>query len=145
MEAFDLALRLGVVGLPVLLDDAQPPKFVFEGVASLAKPSGVNQSVVGQGRRRQAIGRRVGAECGEDCCDSDGAEWRARQGQAGMVIDLANDLHVAAISQWPVGEIRLPALIGQLGLEANIGRFWALLWLRGNEAGVFQGPPDRCR
>lgn len=53
LEAFDLALRLGVVRGSVLLHDVQPAQLVLELVASAAAagvPGGVDHAVVGQDR-----------------------------------------------------------------------------------------------
>jgi len=49
VEAFNLALGLRVVGMPVLLGDAQGCDEVFERVAAASEFCGVNPAVIGQG------------------------------------------------------------------------------------------------
>lgn len=68
-----------------------------------------------------------------------------REGQAGAVIQPGQDLAGRAVCEAVVGDVGLPAFVGQRGFEADVGRFRALLRLRGDEAGPFQGAPDRRR
>ena len=66
VEAFDLALGLRVVGVAVLLGDAEGGEEVFEGVAAAAEPRGVDAAVIGQGRGWQAVFVDGVAEAGDD-------------------------------------------------------------------------------
>ena len=50
-----------------------------------------------------------------------------RQGVAGMVVEPGDDLGCGPVGEAPVREVRLPALVGQVGLEPDIGRLRALL------------------
>jgi hypothetical protein len=60
-----------------------------------------------------------------------------------VVVEPVEDLHIAAVSQAPVGEVRLPAFVGLFGGEAVIGAAWSFAWLRGDQAVVAQDAPDR--
>jgi hypothetical protein len=65
--------------------------------------------------------------------------------QRELVVDPAQDLDVAAVGEPPVGEVTLPALVGQVGLEADVGRARSFLRFDLGEAGSTQGAIDRCR
>ena len=58
MEAFGLALGLGVAGGPVLLADTEQRQDVFEGVATAGEAGGVDAAVIGQRARRRRRNRR---------------------------------------------------------------------------------------
>jgi hypothetical protein len=45
----------------------------------------------------------------------------AADGQSGVVVDDVEDLDVAVTGQAPVDDVALPALVGQVGLEAFPG------------------------
>jgi len=62
---------------------------------------------------------------------------------AGVVVDPAQDLDVGVVGESPVGEVGLPALIRQVGLEPDVGRAWPLLRLDLGAAVTAQGPVDR--
>jgi hypothetical protein len=53
VEAFDLALGLRVVGMAVLLGDAQAGEQVLEAVAAAGEMRSVDRPVVGEGRLRK--------------------------------------------------------------------------------------------
>ena len=55
VEAFDLALGLGVAGGSVLLANPEQRQEVFEGVATAAEAGGVDAAVIGQRARRSAV------------------------------------------------------------------------------------------
>ena len=59
-----------------------------------------------------------------------------------LVVDHVEDLHVGGIGQGPVGGVGLPALVGQLRLEALPRAGRALVGLGGDEAPPGQHPPD---
>jgi hypothetical protein len=42
----------------------------------------------------------------------------AGKGESGVVVEQVEDFHVGAVGQVPVGDIGLPELVGQFGLEA---------------------------
>jgi len=78
LEAFDLALGLGVVAAAVLLDDPEGGEFGLEGVAAAAYSpggvaDGVHHPVVGQSRCGAAELGDGGAERGEH--DRAGDSW----------------------------------------------------------------------
>jgi hypothetical protein len=55
VEAFDLALGLGMAGMAVFLGDAEAGEEVFEAVAAAGEAGGIDRAVVGQGGLWQAI------------------------------------------------------------------------------------------
>ena len=86
-------------------------------------------------------------EAAEDGPSGDPPVSRHRQSLAGVVIQPGEDLHMGTGGtrrrhQPIVGEVGLPALVGLVGLEANVGRTWLLLGLRGNQAGLGQIAAD---
>jgi hypothetical protein len=83
------------------------------------------------------------AELGEDAGAGDAAMRGDRQGVAGVVVELAQDLHVGVIGQPPVGEVGLPALIRLLGGKTDVGRLGPFLRGRGDQPGRGQMPVYR--
>ncbi len=63
------------------------------------------------------------------------------QGVAGVVVEPGEDLDVAVVSQAVVGEVALPGLVGQRGLEA-VGRTWSFLRLRADQSGPGEAATD---
>jgi hypothetical protein len=59
-----------------------------------------------------------------------------------VVVELVQDLDVAPRTQAPMGDVRLPALVGLVGLEADDGAPGPRVRLRGDEAPTVQDPPD---
>ena len=59
-----------------------------------------------------------------------------------MVIKPVDDLHTGAVGELPVGEVRLPALVGLVGLESPIGAFGPLLRFRGDQPGGDENTAD---
>ena len=47
-----------------------------------------------------------------------------------MVVDDVQDLHVGAVSETPVSDVELPAFVGLVGFEADIGALGALVRLQ---------------
>lgn len=68
------------------------------------------------------------------CGDGDGV--------AGVVVDPAEDLGVGASGEPPVGEVGLPAFVGLVGGEADVGRFGSFLWAGFDEAGGVEVAAD---
>ncbi len=60
-----------------------------------------------------------------------------------MVIEPVEDLHVAAVGQCPMGEVRLPTLVGLGSGEADVGAFGPFARLRSDQAVVVQDAPNR--
>jgi hypothetical protein len=71
-----------------------------------------------------------------------GEDPRGDQGP-GVVVEDVEDLHLGAVGEGPVGDVGLPALVGQVGLEAPPGATGPLLGLGDNLAPSAQHPPDR--
>nr|WP_248243064.1 hypothetical protein [Microbacterium kunmingense] len=87
VEAFDLALGLGVVGGAVLLADVQGCEDVFELVATTAVAGGVDAPVVGEGGGGRPVdvdGREEGVD---DALAGDGAVGAAGQQESGVVVE----------------------------------------------------------
>jgi hypothetical protein len=59
-----------------------------------------------------------------------------------VVVDDVQNLEALAALQLHVGDIGLPALIGQIGHEAHIGALGPLLGLGDDEAPGLEHPPD---
>src|SRR5262245_48401969 len=63
--------------------------------------------------------------------------------QAGVVVDDVEDLDIGAVRQGPVGSVELPALVGLVRFEADIGALGAFVRLGSDEPPLDQDPPDR--
>jgi hypothetical protein len=70
---------------------------------------------------------------------------RASEQVAGVVVEPADDLDLAAVGQVPVGNVGLPDRVGLRGLEADPGAAWAFARLGYDEAGGMQDAPDGGR
>jgi hypothetical protein len=81
-------------------------------------------------------------EGGDDI--SSGRDWEGAAGQAqtAVVVDDVEDLDDAPVLQPDVGRIHLPALVGQVRLESDVGALRAFVWLGGDEAAAGEDPPD---
>ena len=129
VEAFDFAAGRRMVRPAVLLDDAEAVEEVFEPVAAASaagQAGGEHHSVVGQRRRRHTVCFQGVREHVDDDVAGHPAVGGDRDRRAGVVIDPAQDLHLGAVGETPVGEIGLPALVRQVSLEADIRRPWPL-------------------
>src|SRR5580700_797780 len=152
-EPLDLALGLRVVRAAVLLGGAEPAQLVLEGVAAAAaagKARGVDHAVIGQRGGRDAVAGAGGAEGLQHDRAGDPLVRGQVQHEPGMVIEPADDLGVGTgASAWPgepvVGEVRLPALAGQLGLESDVGGLRSFPRLRDDQPGRGQVAADRRR
>jgi hypothetical protein len=83
-------------------------------------------------------------ELGQHYGAADAAMGGDRERVAGVVIKPVEDLHMSAISEPPVGEVGLPALIGLLGGDPDIRRLGPLLRGGGDQPGRGQVAVD-CR
>jgi hypothetical protein len=61
----------------------------------------------------------------------------------GVVVEHVQDLDLGGVCELPVGDVRLPPLVGLIGLETDERALRPLLGLRGDEAPTRQDPPDR--
>ena len=104
-EAFDLALRGGFEGLPVLLRDAQVCQEGLERVAgavaaasaAAGEAGGVDHAVVGERRGRVVVlCSGVGERFGDDAA-GDTAVGAEVQQVAGVVVEPADDFDVGAV------------------------------------------------
>jgi hypothetical protein len=143
VEPFGLALGLGVVRVAVLLGDAQGGEEVPEGVPAAAGTGGVDAPVVGEGRCGQPVGVAGLQERVDDGFAGDRGPGAAAQQVAGVIIKPVDDLRFGSAVQGPVGEVGLPALVRQVGLEAPAGGAGPLAGLGGDQAGGVQDPADR--
>jgi hypothetical protein len=71
VEAFDLARGLRMVGMAVLLRDAQAGEQVLEAVVAAGETRGVNRPVVSEGRVRKPVGIGCGQEGGDHVLTAD--------------------------------------------------------------------------
>ena len=62
-----------------------------------------------------------------------------------MVVEEVEDLDVGAGGEAVVGEVGLPHLVGELGLEPGVGRFRAFLRVGGDVSMAGQDAPHRRR
>ena len=148
LEALYLPAGGGVVGAGVLLADPEGGEDCLEGVAAAAatgEAGGVHHGVVGQHRGGKALLSGCSSEGVHDDGAGDGSVGGNREGVAGVVIEPGEDLAVGAIPETPVGEVRLPALIRQVGLEPDIGGPRSLLGFRGDQPGGQETAADRGR
>jgi hypothetical protein len=129
LEAFDLAAGGGVVGSGVLLHDVESAQLVLQGVAAAlaaGKTGGEHHPVVGQGRGRCAVCGDRGAEGGEHDRAGDSGVRADPQRVAGVVLEPGEDLAARAgapvgVGEPVVGEVCLPALVGLVCLEPDVG------------------------
>jgi hypothetical protein len=129
--------------MAVLLHDAEAGKQVFEAVAAAGEAGGIDRTIVGQGGFGQAVTVDRGQEGGDHGLAGDPSIGAAGEQVTGMVIKPVDDLHAGAVSELPVGEVRLPAFVGLVGLEAPIGACGSLLRLRADQPGSRQDAADR--
>lgn len=82
------------------------------------------------------------AELGKDDYSGDAVVGGDGERVAGVVVEPAQDFGVGLVGEPPVGEVGLPAFIGLLGGEADVGRTRALLRGRGDQPGCGQVTVD---
>jgi hypothetical protein len=63
--------------------------------------------------------------------------------ESGVVIEDVQDLDLAAVREGPVGDVGLPAFVGQVGFEPPPRGARSLVRLRGDEPALGENPPDR--
>ena len=80
------------------------------------------------------MGGGRGAERGQDSGASDPGVGGEGENVAGVVIQPGQDLGIRAAGERVVGEVGLPALVGLLGGEANVGRPRPLRSIGGDQA-----------
>jgi hypothetical protein len=142
-----------VVRAGVLLRDPEPGELGLEAVAgrpaapAAGEPCRIDQPVVREHAGGQAVGCGDGPERGQDDRAGDGPVAGGGEQVAGVVIEPVQDLHVGAagtaVGQRPVGEVGLPDLIGQVGLEAAVGALRPLPGIGDDGAVPGQNPRHR--
>jgi hypothetical protein len=142
VEALDLALGLGMPGRPVLLPDAEVGEQVLEPVATTGEPGRVDGAVVSERRGRPAVLLASRDERGHHVVAGDPPEGGDGEQEAGVVVEPADDLDLGAVGQAPVGEVRLPQLVGCRGLEADPRAPRALARLGRHEPRRVEDAPD---
>jgi hypothetical protein len=60
-----------------------------------------------------------------------------------VVVDDVEDLEVGAVGDGDVGDVGLPALVGQVGFEADVTALGALVGLGGHEPARLEHAPNR--
>lgn len=115
---------------------------VVASAAAAGEAGGVDGAVVGERGERVAVPGGGPSEGGDhDRCGDPGVGGDV-QGEAGVVIQPADDLCVGAGGQPVVGEIRLPGLVRHLGLKPQVGGLGPLGRLGDHGAGAGQDPVD---
>jgi hypothetical protein len=122
-----------MAGVAVLLCDAEVGEQVFEAVAAAGEAGSVDRSIVSECGLRQAIDAGSGQEGGDYGLASDPSTGEAGEQVAGVVVELADDLYTGAVGELPMGEVRLPALVGLVGFESPIRAFRSLLRFRADQ------------
>jgi hypothetical protein len=157
LEPLDFAAGAGVVGAGVLLDDAEAAELGLEAVATAGavqaaagQAGGEHHAVVGKRGGRDPVGGNGVAELGEHDWSGHSGVGGYGQGVAGVVVEPGQDLGVGAGSAlWAgepvVGEVGLPALVGLVGLEADVGGLRLLLRFGDDQSGGDQVPGDGGR
>jgi hypothetical protein len=74
---------------------------------------------------------------------SDAGHGLGSDAEPGVVVDDVEDLEVGVIGDADVGDVCLPALVREVGLEADVAALGPLVRFRGDEAAGFEDPPDR--
>ena len=97
VEALDLALGLGMVGMAVLLCDAEVGEQVFEAVAAAGEAGSVDRAIVSECGLRQAIDAGSGQEGSDHGLASDASTREAGEQVAGVVVEPVDDLHAGAV------------------------------------------------
>lgn len=93
-------------------------------------------------------GRRITPACGgpvqgaHHVVGLGGDKGPGRNAQAGVVVDHVQDLEDHPVRHLDVGDVGLPALVGQIGHEALVGGLRTLVGLGGDEAPGLEDPPD---
>ena len=148
LETFDFPAGGGVVGCRVLLFGAEVSEAGLEGVAAAfpaGEAGGVDHGVVGErGPGKAVVSTRLvkgvdNDRAGDTPVDGDG------QGAAGAVVEPGDALGLGAVSEPPVGEVGLPHLIRQIGLEPDIGGPGPFFGVGLHEAQIDEAAPDRGR
>lgn len=114
----------------------------FQEDLAAAHASGEDGGVVAEqgGGQAEVVARLVE---GLDHIQSlDAGEGGGAERESGVVVDEVQDLDRRAIGQAPGCGIDLPGLVGQLGLEADVGATRPLVGLRSDPAVGLEDAPD---
>ncbi len=142
MEALDLAAGLGVIGAGVVRLDAEAVELGLEDHAAFAWCAAEDGGVVAEELGRIAVALSSQEEGLEHVWSPNCSKGNRGETKPRVVVDLVEDLDVAAVGQLPVSGVGLPHLVGQLGLKANPRGPRALLRLRCDQAVRLQDSPD---
>ena len=143
VEPLDLAAGLRVVGPGVLGADAQGEQFEFEDAGHLVlMVRAEDQAVAGEEGFRVAPGGGGLVQGADHVRGPGGGKRPGGDAHPGVVIDDVEHLEHRPASPRDVGDVGLPALVGELGREPPVGAFGALVRLGGDEAPGPQHPPD---
>jgi hypothetical protein len=118
VETLDLPAGLRVVRAAVAEGDAQRGELALErDPAAAAVKASEDRAVVGEHLLRAPMAGHGGVQVSDDIGGLEDRPGGGAGQQPGVVVDDVEDLSVAAISQRPVGDVGLPELVGQVGLE----------------------------
>jgi hypothetical protein len=144
VEALDLAAGLRVVGPGVLGADAQGEQFQFQAAGLLVLVVGAeDQAVVGEERFRVAPGGGGFVQGADHVGGAGGGERVGGDTQPGVVIEDVEHLEHRPAGPPHMGDVGLPALVGELGREPHPGTLGPLVRLGRDETPGPQHPPDR--
>jgi hypothetical protein len=98
---------------------------------------------IGERGGRRPAGSDRSPELGERGLAGNPAVGADAQREPGVVIEPGQDLGAGAAGEGVVGEVGLPALVGLLGGEPDVGGLRALARLGGDQAAAGQVPDDQ--
>jgi hypothetical protein len=145
VEPFDFAAGLGVIRPRVLEGDAEASKGRFHRADAVAVRRGEHRTVVGEQRGRITPVDSSVVEAFDDVGrfeDSDGTRGDA---ESGVVVDDVEDLDEGPVGDADMGHVGLPAFVGEIGDEADIGAARPFVWLGSDEPSSVEDAPDRRR
>jgi len=61
-----------------------------------------------------------------------------------MVVEPAENFDIDVVGEAVVSEVGLPAFVGLVGLETDVGRLWSFLWFECDGSGATQDAVN-CR
>ena len=99
----------------------QPLQFGLERDPAAPGVGSEDGAVVGEQRFRKSVNLAGGDEAVEHVSSLKPGDAVGGEEEPGMVVEDVEDLHLAAVSQAPEGDVGLPELVGEVGLETNEG------------------------
>ena len=126
----------------VLLADAEVREQVLEAVAAAGEARRVHGPLSVSVAAGQPCASPAAVNVATTSSPATRRNGRAAEQVAGVVVEPADDLDLAAVGEAPVGEVGLPDLVGRRGLEPDPGAARPLARLGHDEARGVEDPPD---